>query len=126
MEAAGVLTVPQSCYYFLEVDKIPIFESENINNKEMIDKLTMNGNIRKLVGDGDFRSSECVNYLKESDIVVTNPPFSKFTELFSLITKYNKKYLSLRQVFLLCRNAPAQYFYHISIPVLFNLYIASI
>ncbi len=104
----------------LEVDKMPIFESENINNKEMIDKLTMNGNIRKLVGDGDFRSSECVNYLKESDIVVTNPPFSKFTELFSLITKYNKKYLLIsnqnaityKEIFPLIKNNQARVGYH--------------
>lgn len=104
----------------LEVDKMPIFESENINNKEMIDKLTMNGNIRKLVGDGDFRSSECVNYLKESDIVVTNPPFSKFTELFSLITKYNKKYLLIsnqnaityKEIFPLIKNNHARVGYH--------------
>ncbi len=49
--------------------------------------------INKLNGDGDFRSEECIEYLIDTDIVITNPPFSKFTELFSLITKYNKKYL---------------------------------
>ena len=36
--------------------------------------------ITKLKGDGDFRSEECIAYLQESDIVVTNPPFSLFNE----------------------------------------------
>ena len=44
-----------------------------------------------LKGDGDFRSDECVNLLKESDIVVTNPPFSLFREYVDLLEKYNKK-----------------------------------
>src|SRR5699024_5747650 len=35
----------------------------------------------------------CVEYLKEADIVVTNPPFSKFIDLFSLLVKYKKQYL---------------------------------
>lgn len=51
------------------------------------------GTVNKLKGDGDFRSDECIEYLKEADIVVTNPPFSKFIDLFSLLVKYEKKYL---------------------------------
>ena len=51
------------------------------------------GLIKKLNGDGDFRSKECIEYLKEADIVVTNPPFSKFTDLFSLLVKFEKKFL---------------------------------
>ena len=34
--------------------------------------------VKKLNGDGDFRSEECIEYLKQADIVVTNPPFSLF------------------------------------------------
>ena len=49
--------------------------------------------VRKLKGSGDFRSEECVKYLKECDICCTNPPFSLFSELFSLLMKYNKQYL---------------------------------
>lgn len=55
--------------------------------------LNSSGSVKKLDGDGDFRSEECLRYLKEADIVVTNPPFSKFTDLFSLLVKYDKKYL---------------------------------
>ncbi|NLO45335.1 MAG: DNA (cytosine-5-)-methyltransferase [Clostridiales bacterium] len=55
--------------------------------------LRTQGNVQKLKGNGDFRSDECVAYLKEADIVCTNPPFSKFADLFSLLVKYKKKYL---------------------------------
>lgn len=49
--------------------------------------------IKKLKGTGDFRSEECIKYLKKSDIVVTNPPFSLFKELVSELVKYKKQYL---------------------------------
>lgn len=46
-----------------------------------------------LIGDGDFRSTECLEYLKECDIVVTNPPFSLFREFIGTLRSYNKKFL---------------------------------
>jgi len=46
-----------------------------------------------LKGDGDFRSEECIELLKQSDIVVTNPPFSLFREYVGQLVKYNKKFL---------------------------------
>ncbi len=49
--------------------------------------------VKKLKGDGDFRSKECIDYLIQSDIVVTNPPFSLFKEMISLLALHNKKYL---------------------------------
>ena len=49
--------------------------------------------VKKLNGNGDFRSPECIEFLKESDIVVTNPPFSLFKEMVSIILKYDKKFL---------------------------------
>ena len=48
--------------------------------------------IRKLK-DGDFRSEECIEALKEADIVVTNPPFSLFREYVALLMEYKKKFL---------------------------------
>lgn len=47
----------------------------------------------ELDGNGDFRSPECVELLKESDIVVTNPPFSLFREFVALLMKYEKKFV---------------------------------
>ena len=46
-----------------------------------------------LEGDGDFRSNECINLLKQSDIVVTNPPFSLFREYVKQLVDYNKQFV---------------------------------
>ena len=46
-----------------------------------------------LIGNGDFRSAECVEIMKECDIVCTNPPFSLFSELVLQILQYNKDFL---------------------------------
>lgn len=46
-----------------------------------------------LQGDGDFRSEECIELLKEADIVVTNPPFSLFREYIAQLIEYNKYFL---------------------------------
>lgn len=49
--------------------------------------------IKHLKGDGDFRSPECIELLKQADIVVTNPPFSLFREYVAQLIEYNKKFL---------------------------------
>lgn len=46
-----------------------------------------------LKGDGDFRSAECIEFLKEADIIVTNPPFSLFREYVAQLIEYDKKFL---------------------------------
>ena len=48
-----------------------------------------------LKGDGDFRSKELIDLLKESDIVVTNPPFSLFRQYVKQLMDYNKKFIIL-------------------------------
>lgn len=49
--------------------------------------------IKHLKGDGDFRSAECIELLKEADIVVTNPPFSLFREYVAQLMEYEKKFV---------------------------------
>jgi hypothetical protein len=51
-----------------------------------------------LEGDGDFRSDECMNLLKQSDIVVTNPPFSLFRPYVKQLFDYNKKFLIIGNI----------------------------
>lgn len=51
-----------------------------------------------LRGDGDFRSEECSEILKEADIVVTNPPFSLFREFVAQLVEYQKQYLIIGNV----------------------------
>ena len=47
----------------------------------------------RLTGGGDFRSADCVELLKQADIVVTNPPFSLFREYVAQLVQYGKKFL---------------------------------
>lgn len=49
--------------------------------------------IHPLEGDGDFRSEECIALLKQADVVVTNPPFSLFTEYVNHLVRHRKKFL---------------------------------
>ena len=54
--------------------------------------------ITPLLGDGDFRSDECIQILEQSDVVVTNPPFSLFREYISQLDLYNKDYLIISNI----------------------------
>lgn len=80
--------------------KIEISEVEDLNGDGAVDlfdvELLLKNKknvLTKLKGNGDFRSKECIDLLKESDIVVTNPPFSLFREYVDVLMKYNKKFL---------------------------------
>lgn len=48
---------------------------------------------KELEEDGDFRSDECIDLLKQADIIVTNPPFSMFREYVAKLMKFKKKFL---------------------------------
>lgn len=48
--------------------------------------------------DGDFRNPENISLLKQSDVVVTNPPFSLFREYVKQLSEYNKKFLIIGNV----------------------------
>lgn len=73
------------CGLKLEIDKKPIDKDYN----SLIEELNNNG---------DFRSDECVSYLKQSDIVITNPPFSLFREYFAQLMKYKKKFIVIGNI----------------------------
>ena len=72
----------QAVYLVYEGDK----NGDHIPNAEEI-------GVKPLKGDGDFRSKECIELLKEADIVVTNPPFSLFREYVAQLMEYEKKFL---------------------------------
>ncbi len=57
--------------------------------------LDTNSNVyeSELQGDGDFRSDECIELLKQADVVITNPPFSLFNSYLETLVKYNKSFL---------------------------------
>lgn len=58
-----------------------------------IEEIVHHMGVRKLNGNGSFDSDECVALLKESDIVITNPPFSQFRLFVSMLMEHNKKFL---------------------------------
>ena len=81
-ELFGDHTSEQAVYLVYEGDK----NGDRIPNAEEI-------GVHPLKGDGDFRSAECIELLKEADIVVTNPPFSLFREYVAQLIEYDKKFL---------------------------------
>lgn len=54
--------------------------------------------VKNFKGDGDFRSAESIELLKQADIVVTNPPFSLFREYVAQLVKYKKKFLIIGNI----------------------------
>ena len=67
--------------------------SEDLNGDGKIDHKDLFDAARMLYSDGDFRSEESIELLKQSDIVVTNPPFSLFREYVAQLIEYDKKFL---------------------------------
>lgn len=80
--------------------KIEITEVEDWNGDGAVDLADVEYLIKNkkntltmLDGDGDFRSDECIELLKEADIIITNPPFSLFREYVSQLIEYDKKFI---------------------------------
>ena len=67
-----------------------IYEGDKNGNKIVEDSEII---VRELEGNGDFRSAECIEFLKDADVVVTNPPFSLFREYVAQLMEYGKKFL---------------------------------
>ena len=85
--------------------KIVINEVKDFNNDGAINILDVEYLLKHdknvaapLKGDGDFRSDECIELLKEADVVVTNPPFSLFREYVTQLVEYEKKFLIIGNV----------------------------
>ena len=67
-----------------------VYEGDKDGNRKVDDYEV---EVRELEGSGDFQSDECIEFLKEADVVVTNPPFSKFTAYVKQLMEYNKKFI---------------------------------
>ena len=67
-----------------------VYEGDTNGNGKLDDNEVK---VSELKGNGDFRSEECIELLKEADIVVTNPPFSLFREFIATLVHYDKKFL---------------------------------
>lgn len=67
-----------------------VYEGDTNGNGKLDDNEVK---VSELKGNGDFRSEECIELLKEADIVVTNPPFSLFRDYIATLVEYGKKFL---------------------------------
>ncbi len=96
-EGLGLKKLITACYREQTRDLFNTEEDQNgfyleyTGKEEADDIVCFNGN-------GDFRSSESIELLKQSDIVVTNPPFSLFREYVEQLVKHDKKFLIIGNV----------------------------
>lgn len=67
-----------------------VYEGEDIGSPP---NPNIAGLVHPLQGDGDFRSPECIKFLEEADIIVTNPPFSLFREYITLLMEHRKSFI---------------------------------
>ena len=88
---------PKKIAYKVEITEVIDTNGDGAINLADIQYLMQNDKnvISILKGNGDFRSEECVELLKQADIVVTNPPFSLFREYLAQLVKYDKKFIIL-------------------------------
>lgn len=79
----------------IEINEVKDFNSDGAINMADVEWLLRNdANIATpLEGNGDFRGAECTEFLKQADIVVTNPPFSLFREYVAQLIEYDKKFV---------------------------------
>jgi len=98
----------------IEITEVNDYNGDGAFNLADVEWLLANKKnvLTRLDGDGDFRSQECIESLKESDIVVTNPPFSYFREFVSILVEHKKDFLIIgntnaltyKEVFRLIKN----------------------
>ena len=86
---------PRRIAYKVEITEVTDINGDGAINLADVAYLLQNDKnvLSRLKGNGDFRSDECVELLKEADIVCTNPPFSLFREYVAQLMKYEKKFL---------------------------------
>ena len=86
---------PKKIAYKVEINEVQDYNGDGAINLADVAYLLNNDKnaISILKENGDFRSKECIELLKQADIVVTNPPFSLFREFLSLLDKHTKQFL---------------------------------
>ena len=80
--------------YVMDITSVPMANGRGVSDDD-IERLlkSKKRGVQKLWGDGDFRSDECIEYLNQADIVVTNPPFSLFREYVGQLIAFDKEFL---------------------------------
>ena len=88
----GLKRLITTCYKNRQTDLFSNHDMEAAAGVEYVGNGT-EPTIFQLKDDGDFRSRECIELLKQADIVVTNPPFSLFREYIAQLVEYGKKFV---------------------------------
>ena len=88
----GLKRLITTCYKNQQPDLFSSHDTETAARVEYVGNGT-EPTIFQLKEDGDFRSRECIELLKQADIVVTNPPFSLFREYIAQLVEYGKKFV---------------------------------
>ncbi len=88
---------PKKVAYKVEISEVTDVNGDGAINLADIKYLIQNDNnvLSILKENGDFRSPECIQLLREADVVVTNPPFSLFREYITQLFQYDKKFIVL-------------------------------
>ena len=85
---------PKKIAYKVEITEVKDQNGDGAVDLSDVRYLLQNDkNVLSVLKTGDFRSEECIELLKQADIVVTNPPFSLFREYIGQLVKYEKKFL---------------------------------
>ena len=85
--------------YVMDISEVPMANGRGVTDSDIHKLLTSKRRgVKRLKGNGDFRSEECVEFLKQADIVVTNPPFSMFRLYLSQLVELEKKFLIIGNV----------------------------
>lgn len=86
---------PKKKAFKVEITEVNDYNGDGVVNLTDVQYLLQNDRnvLTMLKENGDFRSRECIELLKEADIVCTNPPFSLFREYVAQLMKYDKKFL---------------------------------
>ena len=85
---------PKKIAYKVEITEVKDENGDGAVDLSDVQYLLQNDkNVLSILKTGDFRSQECIELLKEADIVVTNPPFSLFREYIGQLMEYQKKFI---------------------------------
>lgn len=89
-------STPTKKAYKVEITEVPDLDgngSTDLTDVQLLLKSSDHNVKAELKQNGSFDSPECIELLKEADVVVTNPPFSLFREFLALLEKYNKQFI---------------------------------
>jgi len=97
---AGIASSDTKIPYKIEITEVTDENADGATDLSDVESLIKNRKnvLTPLKGNGDFRSPECIELLREADIVVTNPPFSLFREYIGQLVEHDKKFIIIGNV----------------------------